>query len=708
MLVLFFCYIFYTTYGLIEINILYIKNDDLLFKFNRVAIKNSSVNYHQEMEDSKQSEEEYEETIRRLWTVIKSAGKEKREKIVASLDQKTITALRTYNNPYKKPVIAGDKYRFLAFNVINMTEKYAQRFAMTGLIGFIYRMLEEYKPESDYISEDDIKFSGPYNQKVRNLILTRPEELLTAELDKLRTQINDLRSGPAPEIRKLVKESFIVRAKIIKYRSFLVREDQKANKTKLDLADKDVRTKRSGIQYMTDKIKSTEIRITKLKEPESGSSSGPGVATPESGVPAMHRYGGTEVPARKTEDEIRSLEEEIVRIREAIEKYKTSLASLETKLNLATTAAESYNMQILQLNAQFRNLKSEYDSTFPKSGKTSSGFLDSVEVDKYEPNGDELDAFAEEVKKELGITKTAEEYMDEVRDIIQAFLDMYFKYNPDTHVKCAYKPNYDDPSRIPLKTDKSGNINEETIERSVIPPDDTFYRWNRYVENNYEPLRQACDDIYAEKSDFEFDLVPLEIFEGDTQDEAEEKFNQFKRKYADEFEADIYSARFASHNLLSPWYQNRQVRDFYTERTEIIKRILDQNKEDAKYGQKIIKERAKQKKSEDIKKLGPDPVSRKQYLAANPPKELETHGAIHMDKLEAPDIIKPGAIPKDLEDSTQKEVEVDVHVIRPQIRNTNGRRRVRGFAEQWKFNIPAEPLKEGDAIVRTPAETIQS
>lgn len=632
------------------------------------------------MDDVKRSEASYEESIKQLWDVIKRAGAEKRAEIISTLDQKTITALRTLSNPYKKPVISGGRYRFLAFNVINMTEKYCQRFAMTSLIGFIYRMLEEYKPDSEYISEDDPKFSEPYNKKVRSLIVSRPEELLLAEFERIKAEIAGATERGEQPGSELVKNSFLVRARIIKYRNFLVREDMKQLKTKLDLADRDVRTKRGSIQQMVDKLKQIQAKIEKL-------------TSSDKPIEMEHRFSDAKVT--RTPDEMaKALEEEAVRINETLVKYKATLTELESRLAELTKENDALQSQLAEYQAKHRELKTEYDRVFP-SKKRGSGILDEIEVEKYEPSEDELNQFAEATKQELGIAKTAEEHADEVRDMVQGFLDQYLRYNPDTHVKCAYKPNYDDPSRTPIKVDKTGTIQEDTPERAVIPPDDTFFRWNRYVENNYEPLRQACDDIYAEKSDFEFDLVPLEVFDGDTQEEAEEKFNQYKRKYADEFEADIFCASFASHNLLSSWYQNRQVRDFYTERTEIIKRILDQNKEDAKYGQKIIKERAKQKDKDK---------GQKQYLAANPPRELEAHGAVHMDKLESPDVIDPKYVPVDMHESNKDEVEMDVHVIRPKIQSRNGRRRVRGFAEQWKFNISAEPIKDGQATIQTPAE----
>ena len=369
-----------------------------------------------------------------------------------------------------------------------------------------------------------------------------------------------------------------------------------------------------------------------------------------------------------------------------LEKYGNILNELNSKINDVT--------------GKYKSLKDEYDNIINNSKtnkKSEKHVLDTVEVDKYEPSEDDLNNIAETVKQELKIEKTAEEYNDEMRDITRQFLDKYFRYNPDIHVRNSYKPNYEDPTRTPLKTDENGDIIEENPERAITPPEDTFYRWDRYLENHYEELRQATDDIYCEKSDFEFDLVPLEVFEGDTKEEAEALFNDYKRKYGDEFESDLFCARFANHNLLSPFWQNREVRDFYNEKTEIIKRIIDQNKEDARIGQKIMKKRTDEGNTE-TKQF-------KKYKESQGKLSLEEHGAKPVKDINVPNFIDESQVPRDIEEADQKHLEVGVHVIKPKFtKKGSGFRRIRGYAENFKFNIEAEDLKENQIKMQTPAE----
>lgn len=97
-------------------------------------------------EDTAAAKETFDEDLNKLWNIIKNADQETRKKIISGLDEKTTFLLRTRQNPYQKPVYKGNKNKILCFNVINLREKYLQRFAMTSLIGFMYRMLDEFEP----------------------------------------------------------------------------------------------------------------------------------------------------------------------------------------------------------------------------------------------------------------------------------------------------------------------------------------------------------------------------------------------------------------------------------------------------------------------------------------------------------------------------------------------------------------------------------
>jgi hypothetical protein len=320
---------------------------------------------------------------------------------------------------------------------------------------------------------------------------------------------------------------------------------------------------------------------------------------------------------------------------------------------------------------QYKSLKSEYS----KLTGLDSRDLNFVEVDL---NEEQVSLLIDETKKELGIEKTAEEYQIEQQDIIQSFLDKYFEYNPDEHVREAYKPNHDDDTREVLENTRADDIKNEKLERLILPPDDTFARWNRYIVNHYEELRNTTDDIYAEKADFESAIAPVEMFSGANSDECMEQYEKFKKRYADEMGTELYCVNFNNWTFTAPWSENRNKTDFYNEKTELMKRIVDQAKEDAQIGQKLMKKRAtKQKgKKEAVPTSG----------------AIDKFGAKPISDIKVPNIIE-NEVPNDPEESSSKEVEINVHNIRPVI--SRDRKRIRSKLNQWKFNSPAIKPDEG-------------
>jgi hypothetical protein len=698
--------------------------------------------------EAKSQADEYEKSLDELWTIIRQSDPQNRKVIIDQLGEKTINALRTRSNPYKKPIIMADNNKVLAFGIINMTEKYAERFAMTSLIGFIYRMLDEYKPPGfeDYISENDAKFAIPFNAKIRELQRSRPEQLISEELAELSAHIEELKTAVAdPEtgaesksrLAEAAKRSYFVRTKLLKHRIYWAREDLNILRESQERASKQVREAEDKITHLTKSVAELKEKLerkrkfeaerlekqTALKESQQNGDDDATIHRKIVEVTTVNLPEGlsAEDVRKRTGDYLIEIQNKD----KLIHKESERLTEFRKEEAIRIAQREDAEARLETFNTQFRNLKVEYlkktgqskaaaelileankkPETTKRPSKAKKGKkvvhkgvqteLDEVQVDKYEPSDVDFDTIAEEVKKELGITKTAEEYTIEAQNGIELFLDEYFRYNPDNHVRCAYRPNYEDPQRTPLEKTKEEDEAQKNYERTVIPPDDTFFRWKRYAENNYECLRQATDDIYCEKADFESAIVPLAVFEGKDKDEVDEEFNKYKRKYADEFDGEIFGASFGRWNLLASWEQNREVRDFYTERTEIIKRIIDKHKSDQRMGTALMKDRVNKKKKENEAKEGPSDPGLGQYrrgMAVN--AALERHGGRHVDDIEVEDI------PRDTDESTTDEVEVGVHVIRPYM--GGGRRRIpRGIGEQWKFHIPSEPLPEGSISVQT-------
>jgi hypothetical protein len=689
---------------------------------------------------SEQAQKKYDENLDRLWEVIQKASPKRKEEIINSLDAKTVTALRTRKNPYKKPVFKGNKERYLSFHVINLREKYLKRFAMTSLIGFIYRMLDEYEPEAakTYPSENDSEFGNLHVKYFNELRRVRPAELYRAQAAEVSKKISQvraelestsdeaLRTQINATLRTLVKESFHARTRLHKHELKLVRDERNTEDEKLKFARAEIQAVERAVEAAKKRIPELENAITSRKKYDDGLNELRARLEKEGKV--MNFKQRTEIAKKLgfTLEEaesrtVESYEREITDKRTFIDASATTISDKTADADAQQTRVNELNAQMHELEERIDTLKSDYSAKFKSTpgtpgmtgtpaakaaGKRVPGklgklakhakpmhALDAVEPEEYEPTDEDVDAINARVKSELGIERTREEHTEYMQDIIQDFLDQYFVYNPDTHVQCAYKPNYEDPLRTPLEMDQHRRVVEQEYERNLLPPDDTFYRWARYEENNYEALRQATDDIYCEKSDFEFDIVPLEVFEGP---DAKEKAEEFNRKYSDEVEADILRATFGEHNLMGSWAQNREKRDFYNENSEIIKRILDENEESQKFGKKLNKQRAEKKKAENEKVAGPHAPSFQAFKNSNP-NPLREHGAV-----EASEIATENIIPRDDGELGENEMEVGVSVIRP-IRRRGGRRGYRGTTDQYKFHIPEEKLKPENVEVRLPS-----
>lgn len=606
-----------------------------------------------------------------LWRLITSLSGKEAQELIASLDDKTVTALRASKNPYRKPIYLKGKNKILAFYFTNVSERFCERLAMTSLIGFIYRMLDEYEPEnpSGLLSENEPKFAMPFNQKIKELKRRQPEINLVKELEELHSSLASQKQEKR-ELQKIARQICITKIKIYKYRMRYTREDLEY----LDGVIKSLEYEVSSSEFRVEAIKKDLVRLPEEKEEKARHH-------------AEFKEGKVSNPNPKWLPRVSDYDIQIKNNESLLEKELEKQAGLRDDLASRVKQKENYEAFLAAQQEGIDAVRADYNK---RGGKLNIN----PDIEEYKPTEEEYDLLAEEVKKELGITQTYEEYVTSQQIIIETFLNKYFCFNPDDHMRSVYKAGAD-PTRIPLSATREEDLAQKKYERTVIPPDDTFFRWRRYTEANYEELRETCIDIYPEKPDLECAIAPLEAFEGRTPEEAQAKFETFKNRYAKEAETEIYGASFGDWSLLGPWQGNREKISFYQKESEILKRIVDKHKEDARAGAGLMKKRAQDKRAQNEKEAGPlDPALQDYRKSIKPNAALETHGGKHIDEIQA------HQVPRDEQESTNNEVEVGVHVIKPLMR----RRRLRGETEQWKFHIPAEKPAEGSAQLYNPKE----
>lgn len=705
-------------------------------------------------EERKVAENEYNADMTKLWKIISSVDPDKQKQIINQLDKETLYLLRTQKNPYKKPVYKGHEHTILAFNIINLREKYLKRFVMTSFIGFIYRMLDEWEApgHKDYVSQNDAQFANLFNARMKELMRSRPEEDFQNEITRLNDQINDLATKERTDevksqLKQIYKSLFVSQTKLIKHKLSFITRDRDTAQIDFDIVDNELH-RLTSLHDTYEKRLVVAARKLELRKAFENSDEQKELARKiklraESDKPQFEEatFDVLQNPERTyltpydKEQTISDMEKQMENKSELIDISKKNIDELKITHTAKKQILDEHLQKHKYYESELKNIKERYDKHFSnskKSKKSKSGHsLDAVTIVDYELTDDEHMKLVDEIKKNLGLTITREEWLEERRDTVQSFLDEYLLYNPDNHVQCAYKPNYSDETRTPLKeawvayqnggsdadyekalanhadqVKKIRQIAEETYERSVIPPDDTFFRWQRYEDNSYEELRQATDDIYAEKSDVEWSLVPLRTFTGKDADTVKAEAEEWRRKYAEEFEGDIYQATFGVHNLLGSWENNRERRDFYTKNSEIIKRIIQQNEDDQKMGRRLMKQRTEKKKAENISEAGPDSKGMRDYRRANQ-GDLNKAGVRHISEIDD----KGSSIPiksKDLskinnrEESTRDEVEVGFYNIRPAARK--GKKKHIGKTDAGKFHIPAEKELPQNATIMNPTD----
>lgn len=689
-----------------------------------------------------------DEEINEIWDLLGTLEPAEAEAFLKEFPQEIIEKIRVTKNPYKLPVFTNGDHRWLIGTVIPISEIYARRLAMTGLVGFIFRMVDEYKPKklnvlpseegpefqtefAKHIKEleqqrpfkeieDKQNVSRTYIQALENLISERDGEAQDADNDRVDANPDDEHDGwdnlKTQSLKKLKtryeRELLEWNALHLLYKLHQNESESSELKVKLTGVNKKLKDATdlfTEVEKIIDKYTKELIMLEELyaSNPE---------AEPRDNIPGAKKHRDDKAPPTRSRQVVR----------DALEHYKTKIEEAKTEKAKQTDEKQTLETKIAELAQEFSqinngpltDMRKEYYNKYgnPNYGKHQSSknkqtkqnqkdknqqkkvkktkepwynVFSHLTFDDFEATDEDYTEARNRTKQALNIEKTYEEKAEKVQNYISDFLQEYFVYNPDNHVACAYKPNYEDPSRTPLEIDEHRKNVEKEYNRSLVPPADTFHRLQRYIDNNYEQIRQATDDIYCEKSDLELNIVPMEVFEERDQDKAREYFGEFSRKYRKEFEAEPRLLKFRINNLLGAWQQNREKIDFYNENTEIIKRIIDQHKKDNKMGPELMKDRIHRKREKHVHLAGEKDTKFKEYKSQAGPR-LETLGAKQPEDM----VLTESDIPKDREAAGDDEIEMGVHVIKP-VRHG---RRIYGRTKQSHFNLPALDPEEGAQI----------
>lgn len=165
------------------------------------------------------------------------------------------------------------------------------------------------------------------------------------------------------------------------------------------------------------------------------------------------------------------------------------------------------------------------------------------------------------------------------------------------------------------------------LEVGVIPPQDTFHRWNYFTEVNYEEIRTITETLYPDKSDLDWAIAIWTTFKGND-GELDEQFTNYCQKHHDEMPSGMKALEMGKWSLLADFKENRKNVQFYNKHTDVLKKIIERHTEDKKIGTELMRNRVRQTKAKNIAEQGPDAPGLKAYKAtmSGEGKDLTTKG----------------------------------------------------------------------------------
>ncbi len=227
------------------------------------------------------------------------------------------------------------------------------------------------------------------------------------------------------------------------------------------------------------------------------------------------------------------------------------------------------------------------------------------------------------------------------RVIISKFLNSLFEYNPSEHIDTdmrnllnnnearkelreQVKENYGDVLRrysakqrtvpdilkythlddaSPVSTAEFDLTADQHGLASALAkrvPANFFHGLNYYFEANFEQLKFITRYLYDVVEDIDLSVGIWGNF--DKKKHAEKFLQQSKNV----LNVDTMCIPNGGWVMLGAFQRNRERIDFYTQETEILKRIVQSHEQDAKIGKELVKKRAKRKKIQQTLKSGPN------------------------------------------------------------------------------------------------------
>lgn len=187
-------------------------------------------------------------------------------------------------------------------------------------------------------------------------------------------------------------------------------------------------------------------------------------------------------------------------------------------------------------------------------------------------------------------------------------------------IEPAVKPDPTNPNK--LDTARPVDPNLTSTVTNMIPPHDTFGRLKMYYTENYEQLRDAVNELYAEKPDLELAINPYAVHDDKESAEA------FKKQHSNEVIAEIFTAHTGKWNFFDSFKEQRESVNFYNKNTAVLEEMVKQIEKDERLGKDLMEKRVQKEKRKNVIESGPDAENFRKWREEN--SDIQKLGAKHI------------------------------------------------------------------------------
>jgi len=542
------------------------------------------------------------------------------QKVVDNLDlePEDLARLVSKLNPHVSiggPPRDPEKPRLAALAYTNLREDFIRRFTMTGMVGFLFQMLKEWETPVE-----SRRWTPPRLARKAG----KAEPFTLSELRTYANEINamveqaEIASGAFEKLQEEVQQYGKERATFTEEEMVAVRRATGAKPLKGD----------SDVKIDAEKEASVGARVRKLQELLSSTRSAEddlwGIRY---GITALLRNAGIEADIRTpaTEKAAMQFSGTRAKIESDPDRHKSLLPAGAQEF--PKDRAKQIITEFLQNYFEFdpsAHVRGAYDQTViePKlerrdvAGLPERVFVDPFDEDRLPfrtlvaktPPRSTVEADGPHLKMLLNCP--AQGRQQHMYNTLCHLLGDPAVQTLAEHILGG--PAAGDPDRL----ERWRRMMLPEIVRPhvpAVPPQDTFHRWNYYMEVNMEALRVATESIYHEKPGIDFALGLMDYHQADSPDDARAWGEKFRDENQDRVSSDIKVVEFGAWTLLGDFEGNRKNINFFNRHTDILERILKRHEEDKKMGSLLMRQRVRKAKAANIKEAGPDAPGLAEY-----------------------------------------------------------------------------------------------